>query len=200
MFVEPVAMGEVPDTCQRVRDATRKAVRSNMERAVAIEGDVLALFNSDCINQAIEVVDMIRNTKAMESMIKDNFSASPEDKHKALKDCEKRIEAKLDVLSLEMNKDLSDFKRVCLGNLIASNVGQLNYVRHVMIPYNHAYGWPSLMPHYELQVRHSWDNGVKVRCDWYELDYGYEFLGTREMLCITQLTRQAYTHLARAML
>jgi len=40
---------------------------------------------------------------------------------------------------------------------------------------------------------------VKVRCDAYELNYGYEYQGVLEKLVVTPLTRKAYAAYARGM-
>lgn len=40
---------------------------------------------------------------------------------------------------------------------------------------------------------------MKVRCDAYEIDYKYEYLGVVQRLVVTPLTRKAYQTLARGM-
>lgn len=110
MFVEPVAFSGAADTMNRISEASKKAVRSHMEKAVAIDGDVLALLHSDCINQAVQVADLIRNTAAVEKLIQDVKDKNKEGKEAQLpllNDYTKSIEVKLEALSLESKKDLS---------------------------------------------------------------------------------------------
>jgi len=46
-------------------------------------------------------------------------------------------------------------------------------------------------PTWQMQVRHYWEDGVKVRVGKYEPEYGYEYIGSDLILVITPLSQQA---------
>lgn len=93
-------MGAVPETINAVVDAMRKAVRREIEGAMKVEG--MALFNSDFINQAIETVDKIANTRATEQAMKDGAEA--------LHKYSASLNSKVDLLSQEAAKEHSPRK------------------------------------------------------------------------------------------
>ena len=66
-FNESVACNAVPETLNFCIDASQKAVSREIKDAIGlVNADVLDLFKSDFINQAIEVVFKIRETRDIE--------------------------------------------------------------------------------------------------------------------------------------
>jgi len=98
-------------------------MRREIEKAMGINGDSLALFKSDCINQAIEVVDMIRNTRDTEEVA----DKGPE----AIKEYLDKLNAKLEMLSKETRNDMLKCKRVLLTVMITLNVNHRNMVKDI---------------------------------------------------------------------
>lgn len=49
-------------------------------------------------------------------------------------------------------------------------------------------------PIWQKQVRHYWEDGVKVRVGNHEPEYGYEYIGSEPMLVITQLSQDCWLH------
>lgn len=114
MFDAPVKVDGIPEAAQAAIGASQKAVRREIEKAMQIEGGTMDVFNSDCINQAIEVNEMIRNTREMEAAIDGG--------EEGVKAYLEQMKAKLDMLSTQSRKDHGPVRGQMLDNLICLNV------------------------------------------------------------------------------
>ena len=72
-FDSDVAIQSGPKTVNGCVEAMRVAVRREIVRAMKVEGGSLELFSSNCINQAVEVVELIRNTRDTEEASKNGL-------------------------------------------------------------------------------------------------------------------------------
>lgn len=68
-FDAPVAIQAIAETINACVEASKKSVRRELTNAMQTDGSVIDLLNSDCINQAIEMTDLVRNTLDMEAAI-----------------------------------------------------------------------------------------------------------------------------------
>jgi hypothetical protein len=100
------------------------AVKNEIDKAMNVEGGSIELLNSGCIYQAVEVVDLIRNTRDTE--------AAGEKGADALKEYLDKLNAKLDMLSKETLKEMTDGKRKGLASLITLNVNHRNLVKDIL--------------------------------------------------------------------
>jgi len=189
---EPVPIEGVAETLNHLIKASHQAVRREIEKAVKMEGSVLDLVYSDCIYQAIEVADCIRNTSETEEARNGGLDS--------LKAYLEKLNAKLEILSLEQKKELSPTKRRYIFGLLTLNVSHRNFVKDNLIAEAEKFGFPlGFDQEWSQSMRFYWNDGVQVLSDAYELDYDYEYFGAIERLVVTPLSRQAYKEYSRAL-
>lgn len=92
-------------------------------KAMNVAGGTLELLDSGCIYQAVEVVDLIRNTKETEEVGQKGADA--------LKEYLDRLNDKLEKLSLESRKDMKEWRRKAISALITLNVNHRNIVKDI---------------------------------------------------------------------
>lgn len=176
-FDSPILIEGRPETISKAIEEQKRAVKREIQGAVNLVNSnvsVIDLFNSEFINQAVEVADLINNTEIVENACK---TAGKEKDFQYLDKLREQMSEKVNLLSNESKKEFSPTKRTRLNCLIILNVELLNWIEQVLLEKCKKHGIPSYGQSWNQHARFYWQDDVLFKLDAYEMNYGYEYLG-----------------------
>jgi len=163
-----------------MQGAIRREVGNRVD-AIASADSYLSWAASGKINQATIVADSVGFARYTEAAI-----AAGD-----LKALAEKVSKKLFALTtMARDQSLEKLQRNLVNTLIVRTMYQENVVDKLIkqeVTSTESESWTNVLRHY-------WEDGVKVRCGDKELDYGYEYSGSGQMLVVTQLSEDCFLH------
>ena len=176
--------GKLDTVAQKVLVAMQGAVRreiGNMVDAIDTADSYLSWAAKGKINQATIVADSVGFAIYTEAAIATGD----------LKALAEKVSKKLfQLVHMAQDQSLEKLQRNLVNTLIVRTMYQQNVVDKLIkeeVTSTESASWTNVLRHYM-------DDGVKVRCGDKELEYGYEYVGSGQMLVITQLSEDCFLH------